>query len=301
MRLLVHLGLHKTGSTYLQHVLNDNAEALRERGVYYQHQDGYPAHHEAAWHILKGNSAPLFAMIGEAEAAGCDTLILSSEDLEGALYDNRPISAVEMAASFAGIDQVEWHVVLREPGAAFASLFAQLQHHIYADAFAMLYDALRRGFLHVAAPMPGEGTPYWYYSFDHARDLARLATRVTGTVIAHDFAAPVPFPGAGMLAPLGVLDALTTLPREDARNARPGREAIICGYVERVAEAIPDETAQEAVLPGFLGALENGLDMVETYSAIVTTRYADSHREALAQFAEPQCAKLMPTELASTP
>ncbi len=285
MRLILHPGLHKTGSTYLQHVLNDNAAALRARGVYYQRQECYPAHHHAAWQILVGNAAPLLTMIGEAEAAGCETVILSSEDLEGALFDERPLSAIEMATSFAGITQVEWHVVLREPGAAFASLFAQLQHHVYADAFAMLYDAMRRGFLHIAAPMPGSGTPYWYYSFDHARDLAQLADRIQGSVIAHDFAAPGPFPGAALLAHLGVLDAIEHLPGEHARNSRPARDEIIRGYVARVAEAIPDDLAQRAVLPGFLAALENGLDMIETYGAIVTTQYARSHREALQRFA----------------
>lgn len=285
MRMIIHPGLHKTGSTFLQHVFNDNADSLRARGVYYQKQPGYPAHHEAAWQILTGNAAPLLTMISEAEALGCDTVVLSSEDLEGALFDARPLSAIEMAASFAGISRVEWHVVLREPGAAFASLFAQLQHHVYADAFAMLYDAMRRGFLHVAAPMPGSGTPYWYYSFDHARDLARLADRAEGEVIAHDFAASAPFPGAGLLDHLGVLDAITALPGHDARNARPVRDDIIRGYVNRVAEAIPDDLAQRAILPGFLDALENGLDMIETYGAIVSSKYARSHREATQRFA----------------
>lgn len=285
MRMIIHPGLHKTGSTYLQHVLNDNADAMRERGVYYQKQPGYPAHHEAAWEILRGNPAPLMAMIDEAQQTGCHTLILSSEDLEGALYDDRPLAAVKSSAFAGRIAQVEWHVVLREPGAAFASLFAQLQHHVYADAFALLYDAMRRGFVHMAAPMPDAGTPYWYYSFEHARDLERLAQRTGAAVIAHDFAAPAPFPGAGLLEQLGVLDAATILPGKEARNARPEREAIIRGFVERVAEAIPDDTAQEAILPGFLSALENGLDNIDTYGAIVTTRYAQSHREALATFA----------------
>jgi len=85
-----------------------------------------------------------------------------------------------------------------------------------------------------------------------------------------------------------VLDAIGALPRKHARNARPTREEIIRGYVSRVAEAIPDDLAQRAVLPGFLGALENGLDMIETYGAIVTAQYARSHREALHRFALAQ-------------
>src|SRR3546814_8844165 len=57
MRLIVHMGLHKTGSTYLQHIFNDNHEALLGRGVYYQKQPGYPAHHFGAWDILRGDTS----------------------------------------------------------------------------------------------------------------------------------------------------------------------------------------------------------------------------------------------------
>ena len=49
MRLIVHMGLHKTGSTYLQHIMNDHHEVFLSEGVYYEKQSGYPAHHFAAW------------------------------------------------------------------------------------------------------------------------------------------------------------------------------------------------------------------------------------------------------------
>lgn len=287
MKLIIHPGLHKTGSTFLQHVLNDNHASLVQRGVWYQPQNGYPAHHHAAWCILQGDEQPLVAMIEAARAADCHTLILSSEDLEGALYDDRPLHAIDDAANQTEVRNIEWHVVLREPGAAFASLFAQLQHHVYADAFQMFYDTMRRGFIHMAAPMPGTGTPYWYYSFDHLADLGNLHQRAGAPVIAHDFAAKAAFPGAAILSHIGALDAIETLPGQNARNARPERDDIIRGYVMRVAEAIPDETEQQRVIDGFLGCLENGLDNIETYAAMVGERHADSHRAALARFAIP--------------
>ncbi len=285
MKLIIHPGLHKTGSTYLQHVLNDNHAALAGRGVWYQPQEGYPAHHRTAWRTLLGDEQPLVAMIEEARAAKCHTVVLSSEDLEGALYDDRPLHAVDDAANQTEVREIEWHVVLREPGAAFASLFAQLQHHVYADAFQLFYDVIRRGFVHMAAPMPDTGTPYWYYCFDHLADLGRLHHRAGAVVIAHDYAAKTAFPGASMLEHLGVLDAISHLPGPEARNARPSRDSIIRGYVMRVAEAIPSENEQQRIIDGFLACLENGLDNIETYAAMVGERYSDSHRAALARFA----------------
>ena len=284
MKLIIHPGLHKTGSTYLQHVLNDNHAQLAARGVWYQPQSGYPAHHEAAWRILLGDEQPLVAMIEEARAADCHTVMLSSEDLEGALYDDRPLHAVDDAANQSDVRNIEWHIVLRDPGTAFASLFAQLQHHVYADAFQLFYDVMRRGFVHMAAPMPGSGTPYWHYSFDHLADLGRLHERAGASVFAHDFDAKAAFPGAGLLEHLGVLDAIETLPSVEARNARPARDDIIRGYVSRVAEAVPHPDEQQRVIDGFLACLESGLDNIATYADMVGERHRDSHRAALARF-----------------
>ena len=288
MKLIIHAGLHKSGSTYLQHICNDNAQRLAEQGVYYAPQSGYPAHHDAAWRILIGDPQPLLAMIAQARRQQCHTVLLSSEDLEGALYDDRPICAIENAAQEAKVTAMQWHIVLREPGAAFASLFAQLHHHVYADALSLFYDVMRRGFILIAAPMPDAGTPYWYYSFDHARDLTRLASRVSGTVTAHDFAASGAFPGSSLLEQLNVLNAIGQRPGEEARNARPHRDDIIAGFVQRLGEAVPDNADQGAVLESFLTCLGDGLNQAQTYGAIIGKKYAASHKRALSQFTPRQ-------------
>ncbi|MEP3050950.1 MAG: hypothetical protein ABJP48_07580 [Erythrobacter sp.] len=285
MKLIIHPGLHKTGSTYLQHVLNDNHEGLAEQGIYYQRQDSYPAHHHTAWQVLEGKPDPLIAMIEQAEELGSDAVIFSSEDLEGALFEDRPLRAIDQAVAHTAIETVEWHVVLRDPGACFASLFAQLQHHVYADAFQLFYDVMRRGFIHLSEPTPNAGTPFWYYCFDQARDLARLERRTGAIIHAHDFAAQSPFPGASILRHLGALDAIQTLPQDAARNARPDRDDIIRGFVSRVAEAVPEDADQERILDGFLNCLENGLENSSAYAEIVGRQFASSHADALARFA----------------
>jgi hypothetical protein len=253
--------------------------------VWYQHQRGYPAHHGSAWRILAGDAKPLVSMANHAREAGCETLILSSEDLEGALHDDRPLAAIERAVKDCGIDEVEWHVVLRDPGQAFASLFAQLQHHVYADAFQLFYDVMRRGFVYMAAPMPDAGTPYWYYTFDHTRDLVRLEERTGARIVAHDFAAQKAFPGAALLDQLGCRTAIESLPGPAARNARPARDEVIRGFVERIGEAVPDAQDQRRVTEGFLACLESGLANVETYAELIGARYEASHRAALERFA----------------
>ncbi|GAA0736905.1 hypothetical protein [Sphingomonas japonica] len=284
MRLIVHIGLHKTASTWLQHLFNDNAEALAQHGVYYQRQPGYPAHHDAAWQLLVGRSGPLDTMFEEARAARCDTLVLSSEDLEAAIFHRAPIDAIETAAARAGAS-IEWHAVLRDPGACFASLFAQLQHHVYADATAMFYAVMRTGALHIADPMAGAlGTPYWHYCFDAERHLTRFAAATRFPVIAHDFDDGDPYPGWRMLAAIGASEAVTALPGTSARNARMAPLDVAQGYVARMLEAVGDDDAAEAMLPGLEASLRASLDSVDRYAAIVHDRYEPGRQAALATF-----------------
>jgi hypothetical protein len=290
MKLIVHIGLHKTASTFLQHLMNDNHLAMRQRGVWYAPQEFYPAHHHAAWRLLVGDTAPLAQMIAEARAADCHTVILSSEDLEGAIYDPRPHTAIAKAAFDGGMDIVQWHVVLRDPGAYFSSLHAQLAHHIYADSLALFHDVMRRGYVHIADPAPGDGTPYWYFCFDQMRDLSRfadtLATAGPHQLIAHDYADGKPFPGWRMLAEAGVLDAIKCLPGDDARNIRMPLDAVAQGYVQQILALIPDEDDQTAILESFTDSLRANLAGTATYAPIVGRRYAASHQAALARFAK---------------
>src|SRR3546814_20923881 len=115
MRLIVHMGLHKTGSTYLQHIFNDNHEALLGRGVYYQKQPGYPAHHFGAWDILRGDTSATAAMVGQARIAGCHTHILSTEDRERASIDGTSASQISWSARAAGLGGTESHKVPTRP------------------------------------------------------------------------------------------------------------------------------------------------------------------------------------------
>lgn len=287
MKLLVHIGLHKTGSTYLQQVMNSNHRTLARHGLWYEPQQGYPAHHHAAWQLLLGKGAALAAMIDNAGSAGCDTVVLSSEDLESVFHDPRAIDAILATARTCGIDDVAWHVVLRDMGACFASLYAQLHHHIYADATQMFYDVMRRGFIHIDQPMPRSGTPYWYFSFDHARDLARLESCTGQSVFAHDFREADPFPGWRLLAMIDKLTCLEALPGPDARNARLPDETVADNYLSRLIESVATAFLapgrQLAMIEHFITAQQFGQACVASYAGIVGEHCGRSTARALAR------------------
>lgn len=85
--LVVHCGGHKTGTSHVQYVLAESADALRAGGVVYPKSGrrGW-AHHNLVWRLA---SAPAYdpaagdveAALAEAEASGAARAVLSAESL----------------------------------------------------------------------------------------------------------------------------------------------------------------------------------------------------------------------------
>ncbi|WP_126174403.1 hypothetical protein [Altericroceibacterium xinjiangense] len=288
MRLYVHMGLHKTASTYLQHLMNDNHEALLERGVYYQKQAGYPAHHEAAWTMLRGDMAPLTSMLETARQLGCHTTILSSEDLEGIIFDPGTVTAIEDAARAAGVEQIEWHMCLRDAGEYYSSLHAQLQYHVFSGALELFYAVMRDGMVLIPDPLRGgPGTPYWGFCFDHARYISEFAERTTHPLIVHDYTDGDPFPAWRMLDRLDALGAIRDLPPASARNARLDAGAVVQGHRERLEDVIPQELLKSKTSAMLRDRIKKDVAIVPDLAAIVSARFAASTAETLAKFSRP--------------
>jgi hypothetical protein len=280
MRLIVHLGFHKTASTYLQHLLNGNARALTARGIWYDRQKFYPAHHQAAWALLAGDAMPLELMLRTARLSNCHTVILSSEDLEAIPFNPDIMATIEATAAALGVTELEWHIVVREPGAYFASLHAQLQHHVYADTLVMLREVLKKGMVFIPEPLAGEpGAPYWFYCFDHHGYIAAFAARTAHRVVVHDYADADPYPGWRMIDRLGALDAIVKLPDAEGENRRMGADAVAAGYRARIADAIGADPS-----PAFEALLAANLAAVPEAAAIVGARFGDSYRAAVTAF-----------------
>src|SRR6266581_2143274 len=55
-QVILHIGLPKTGTTYLQTLFAANRSALAEQGIYYPGEPGEPSQHMAAWD-LRGQRA----------------------------------------------------------------------------------------------------------------------------------------------------------------------------------------------------------------------------------------------------
>lgn len=279
MRLFVHAGLHKTASTFLQHAMHDHREALAARGVWYAAAPDFAAHHRAAWELLGGGTALLDTMLAEARAAGMRAMILSSEDLETVLHAPATAGLIADRAARIGAS-VEWHVVLREPGAYFASLYAQLPWHVYVDVFWLFAEAMNKGGVLMPDPAPNwGGTPCWFYCFDQARWLGNFVERSGQRPLVHDYTDDRPFPGWRLLDRLGVLDLIERLPGEAGQNRRHAESTVRDGYRARIVEAGGGSIASQVD-----AAVSVSLAAMPECAKLVGDRFSDSHHAALARY-----------------
>lgn len=100
IRLAVHVGPHKTGSTSVQRAVMAHRDRLAEAGVWYpptlDAAEFQGQHADVALLLVRGGVEPAFAWVcaarTEAERRGCDTLFLSSENFRGPLIRRRLVS-----------------------------------------------------------------------------------------------------------------------------------------------------------------------------------------------------------------
>lgn len=283
MRLIVHMGFHKTASTHLQALMNANREAMAEQGVWYEYHR-FAAHHDIANALLVGDAAPFEAMLVNARADGAHTAILSSENLEALPFNPAIAGLIEETAAANGIDAIEWHAAIREPGAYFASIHSQLSWHTYADGLHMLSEVMKKGVLYLPEPHRGEGaTPYWFFCFDYQPFLESFAAPGRALFV-HDYADRDPYPGWRLVRRLGLLDAMTETPEEWGYNHRLTQQTAQKYFRKRLREAVDDHDTWRMVRDAAKAHMEANLATVPVYAEAVGARFGDSYRAAIEQF-----------------
>ena len=174
---------------------------------------------------------------------------------------------------------------LRDTGDYFSSLYAQLQHHVYADAVALLSEVMQEGMIMILDPLRGQqGTPFWCFCFDHVRYISAFADQTPHPVWLHDFRNADPFPGWGILDAAGALDAIRHRPGPEARNGRMTHEAVRDGYCAQIGRLLETDEQRRKLLPLVLEHVDRNGAAVEHYGAAVRERFAPGTAEALKAF-----------------
>ena len=80
MQLVIHAGIHRTGTTSLQRFLAKNRAALAGQGIVYPGEENN--HQALAWALHRGqaDAEAVLALVAEGRAVGARTMVLSGED-----------------------------------------------------------------------------------------------------------------------------------------------------------------------------------------------------------------------------
>ena len=158
MKLLIHVGTEKTGSSYLQKLCGRNREFLQENGIWFpsagkyekmlqQHTispgnadelDGYIR--DLKWAKV---SSWLLARVDEAQERGCKGLLLSNELLFAALSSAGAVNQFASAAAKAGINESSSLLMIRDPIDQALSLY---KHRAKSGTTREIQTWLERGY-----------------------------------------------------------------------------------------------------------------------------------------------------------
>lgn len=201
----IHCGLHKTGTTALQHFVAKNAQALLDAGLHYPSSGTSfgAAHHNLAWELSRDRRftrklGTLEDMLRQTSWGGRDTMV-SSEDFETSLLTPERWSPLVEALRGLGYN-VTFVVYLRDQASYLRSLYLENVKHDCGDEFsAVARSAIERGVYSLRD---------WTFCFDYdligrqlsrvpnARVVFRSFERLVGGSIVPDFFAllgrPVP-------------------------------------------------------------------------------------------------------------
>ncbi len=125
-RLVLHLGMHKTGTTAIQAALAAGAPALARRGVLFPvagraaghapvRPGGNPGHQALVAALHRDDPAPWDAIAAEARRAGAATVVVSAENLLLPRAEDRAMLVSRLVAQAARFDAVAVVAMVRRP------------------------------------------------------------------------------------------------------------------------------------------------------------------------------------------
>lgn len=241
MKAVIHIGLHKTGTTYIQHLANKNHLKLKNIGIYYEPMPGYPAHHHAAWKLLRGDTSAIATMAKHASESKSNTLFISSEDLESLIFRPDITDSLINTIQPFGVDEVIFVIYIRRQDKLFMSHYSELSKHLYVDPFQMFYDIMRLGYLFIDKPnTAGDSAPFWYFCFDHYQFITAFQNqlRTYGNTsiktMVYNFDDFAHYPGDALFDYLNAEECLESFPDSSERNARLTNKEIVDGFSKQM-------------------------------------------------------------------
>ncbi len=167
MKIVFHIGLHKTATTSFQSLIFKEKNNLEKFGLYYPTYENFegPGHHRVAHEVINNNFSLFTYSLKKAKKLLKDNSIIlfSSEDFEYYLKESSLAKELVTIANKFKIYDIEWHVCTRDQFSYFESLYSELsKHNIVTNYKLMANQILKKGYYST-----GNEKTKWIFIFDY--------------------------------------------------------------------------------------------------------------------------------------
>jgi len=187
MRLIIHIGLHKTGTTSFQNFLHFNRDALLKAGVLYPEMGEHESHWVIPNQIVRNNwdyvEDYMKTSLSNAKKANVKTIFISSEDFELFLFECYLASQFEKLILNLGYSKIYWVCVLRNQWDYFNSIYSEMSK----NKVCLNYATAGEEILNFGEISMGTNVYRWRFAFDYDIIIQRFLDYINGSFSAYSF------------------------------------------------------------------------------------------------------------------
>ena len=188
MKLVIHMGLHKTGSTTFQNFLYLNKKALLDAGIIYPDSDqDSKSHWMIPYQLLRNNWGYIEdyfkRALSVAKQQNANTILISSEDFAIMLTESFRVGEFENLLISLGFTEIHWECVLRKQWDYFNSLYAEMSKHKICMNFASAGEEV----INFGEISMGNGGFRYRFAFDYDSYIEKFLKETNGSFIAISF------------------------------------------------------------------------------------------------------------------
>ena len=244
MKLVIHIGLHKTGTTSFQNFLHFNRDSLLEAGVFYPEMGEHESHWVIPNQIIRNNwdyvKNYMKDSLSNARKANVNTVFISSEDFELFLFEGYLASKFENLVLDLGYSKIYWVSVLRNQWDYFNSIYSEMSK----NKVCLNYATAGEEILNFGEISMGTNVYRWRFAFDYDIIIQRFLDYINGTFSAYSFEQ---FTSTDVIGQVFINKII-----EDKLNQKKFWSSKL-HYVEKTNVRGKDETVEIDYLSNFLG------------------------------------------------
>ena len=182
MKLVIHMGLHKTASTSFQNFLHLNKKSLLSVGILYPDIDNKEeSHWQLPNQLIRGNWTCLENYFKNAlifaKQKNLNTIFISSEDFAIMLTESFRVSKFENLLINLGYKEIHWECVLRNQWDYFNSLYAEMSKHKICLNYALAGDEI----INFGEISMGNNFSRYRFAFDYDRFINKILQEINGS------------------------------------------------------------------------------------------------------------------------